>query len=78
MWEVRNRVQELLQESAYTYQGLADEIAKRTGQKIWGSEISRFLSGALDTPKARRVLVDCLELLSEEKSRRERLLEKSK
>lgn len=77
MWEVRNRVQQLIKESKYTYQALADEIANRYGYKVYGSEMSRYIKGELDTPKARKTLTDALEILSSEKRRRDTLLEQS-
>lgn len=77
MWEVRNRVQQLMKESAYTYAGLSEEVEKRYGYKVHGSEMSRYMSGELDTPKARKTLTDALEILNSEKRRRDTLLEQS-
>ena len=77
MWEVRNRVQSLIKESMYTYQALSEEIEKRYGYKVCGSEMSRFIKGELDTPKARKALTDALEILNSEKRRRDTLLEQS-
>lgn len=74
MWEVRMRVQELLRDSAYTHQALADAITRRYGYKVHGSEWSRYVNGELDTPKARKALTDGLELLLSEKRRRDALL----
>lgn len=78
MWEIRQRVQALMKESAYTYQGLSDEITSRYGYKVYGSEMSRYISGELDTPKARKALTDGLEILNCEKRRRDTLLKQSK
>lgn len=74
MWEVRMRVRELMSESAYTHQALADEISRRYGYRVHGSEWSRYVSGELDTPKARKALTDGLEVLLGEKRRRDALL----
>ena len=77
MWEIRLRVQALMKESAYTYQALSDEVTARYGYKVYGSEMSRYVSGELDTPKARRALTDSLEILNSEKRRRDALLSES-
>lgn len=77
MWEVRNRVQALMRESAYTYTALAEEIERRYGYRVACSEMSRYVSGDLDTPKARKALTDGLEILAGEKRRRDHLLGES-
>ena len=77
MWEIRKRIQNLMTDSSYTYQALADEVTARYGYKVYGSEMSRYVKGELDTPKARKTLTDALEILNSEKRRRDTLLKQS-
>ncbi len=74
MWEIRQRVKGFIRESAYSTTSLSAEITNRYGYKVWSSEMSRYLSSKLDTPKARKALTDALEILTQETRHREKLL----
>lgn len=75
--DVRNRVNELMEDSRYTQQELCNLIEQAYGEKVYTAQVTKYRDGSLDTPKARRVLLWMLELLIAELRKRERLYEQS-
>lgn len=64
MWETRERVRSLLDETGTTQAELCREIAHRFGYRVYPAEMSNALSGTLESPKANRILADSFSLLT--------------
>jgi len=63
LWEVRERVKRLLQETGTTQAELCREISRRFDYRVYPAEMSNALSGSLESPKANRILADAYSLL---------------
>lgn len=65
--EIRKAVKELMQETCMTQTELRNKISRRYDYNVASSDMSNYLSGKIETPKAKKVLVNSLEILIEEK-----------
>lgn len=67
--ELRAQVNELLEATHTVQSKLCREITSIYGYRVAQSELSQALSGKLVTPKAHRILVDGLSILTAKKQR---------
>lgn len=67
--ELRAQVNELLEATHTVQSKLCGEITSIYGYRVAQSELSQALSGKLVTPKAHRILVDGLSILTAKKQR---------
>lgn len=77
MQDVRDQVERLMKELGITQRELGRRIEATYGYKASPTVINYAMHG-LTTPKASRVLVDGLQVLTKEKARVELLLEAAK
>ena len=72
--ELREQVSGLLEETQLTQARLCREINLIYGYRVAQSELSQALSGKLKTPKAHRILVDGLSILTARRQRERTLM----
>lgn len=76
--ELRAQVGELLEATHTVQSKLCREISLIYGYKVAQSELSQALSGKLTTPKAHRILVDGLSILTAKRQRENILMLESR
>ena len=76
--ELRQQVAELLEETQTVQSKLCREITLIYGYRVAQSELSQALNGKLTTPKAHRILVDGLSILTARRQREHILMLQSK
>lgn len=73
-WELRRAINKLMKDLGVTQTELREKLEKKHEYRVSKSDMSGYLSGKLDTPKAKRVLKNSLEILLEEQNRIEDML----
>lgn len=73
-WEMRRAVKKLMKDLGVTQTELRSRLKQKHGYTVASGDMSNYLSGKLDTAKAKRVLKDSLEILLEEQNRIEDML----
>lgn len=76
--ELRAQVSELLEATHTVQSKLCREITLIYGYRVAQSELSQALSGKLATPKAHRILVDGLSILTARRQRENILMLESR
>lgn len=76
--ELRHQVVELLEETRTVQSELCRHITLIYGYRVAQSELSQALNGKLTTPKAHRILVDGLSILTAKRQRENILLLESR
>ena len=76
--ELRAQVNELLEATRTVQSKLCREITLIYGYRVAQSELSQALSGKLTTPKAHRILVDGLSILTAKRQRENILMLESR
>ncbi len=73
-WEMRRAINKLMKDLGVTQTELREKLEKKHEYRVSKSDMSSYLSGKLNTPKAKRVLKDSLEILLKEQNRIEDML----
>lgn len=73
-WEMRRAINKLMKDLGVTQTELREKLEKKHEYRVSKSDMSCYLSGKLNTPKAKRVLKDSLEILLKEQNRIEDML----
>ena len=76
--ELRSQVAELLEATQTAQSRLCRDITLIYGYRVAQSELSQALNGKLSTPKAHRILVDGLSILTARRQRENILLLESR
>jgi hypothetical protein len=79
LWETRKLVSQLLEELGMTQAELCCELVRaHRGSPLQESELSRYIAGKSDTPKAHRTLEDAVSLLTRELRRRQKVVSEAR
>lgn len=79
MWEKGQLVSQLLEEVGMSQAELCRELVRaHRGSSLHESELSRYIAGKSDTPKAHATLEDALSLLARERRRQEKVVEEAR
>lgn len=69
MWELRNAVNQLLKELCFSRVELLNMYREKHQTKLSAQELSKYLNGSIETPKSRKVLSECLQILIDEQAK---------